>query len=99
MLLKTALVEFEILVDVDCLECNVGLHMVDFESRKSVPLAFLSWAVLAFCGTSLLKADEFSSNAVKIHYFVMGKGDPVILVHGLYSSAAMNWCFGKNEVE
>jgi pimeloyl-ACP methyl ester carboxylesterase len=36
-------------------------------------------------------ADQFSSDGVKIHYSVTGQGAPVILVHGLYSSAAMNW--------
>jgi len=39
----------------------------------------------------MLHAEEFNSNGVKIHYVVMGKGEPVILVHGLYSSAKMNW--------
>jgi len=37
------------------------------------------------------RADEFDSAGVKIHYVVRGQGDPVILIHGLYSSAAMNW--------
>jgi len=36
-------------------------------------------------------ADEFDSAGVKIHYEVQGSGEPVILVHGLYSSARMNW--------
>jgi pimeloyl-ACP methyl ester carboxylesterase len=36
-------------------------------------------------------ADDFDSAGVKIHYVQAGKGDPVILVHGLYSSAWMNW--------
>lgn len=31
------------------------------------------------------------SRDVKIHYVVKGKGDPVILVHGLGSSANLNW--------
>jgi len=39
----------------------------------------------------MLRADESLSNGVKIHYVVSGKGEPVILVHGLYSSAKMNW--------
>jgi alpha/beta hydrolase fold len=33
----------------------------------------------------------FDSNGVKIQYTVEGKGEPVILIHGLYSSAQMNW--------
>ena len=36
-------------------------------------------------------ADDFDSAGVKIHYFVQGSGEPVILIHGLYSSARMNW--------
>lgn len=36
-------------------------------------------------------ADEFDSAGVKIHYTLEGKGEPVILIHGLYSSARMNW--------
>ncbi len=28
---------------------------------------------------------------VKIHYLVEGRGDPVVLIHGLHSSAQMNW--------
>jgi pimeloyl-ACP methyl ester carboxylesterase len=28
---------------------------------------------------------------VKIHYLVEGKGDPVVLIHGLHSSADSNW--------
>ena len=37
------------------------------------------------------RGDDFDSAGVKIHYTVSGRGEPVILVHGLYSSAAMNW--------
>ena len=38
-----------------------------------------------------VNADEFDSAGVKIHYTVQGKGGPVILIHGLYSSGRMNW--------
>ena len=31
------------------------------------------------------------SNGVKIHYVIQGKGDPVILVHGLTSTSKLNW--------
>jgi pimeloyl-ACP methyl ester carboxylesterase len=54
-------------------------------------LALLSCAPLVLVSGTLLHADEFTSNGVKIHYLVMGKGDPVILIHGLYASAAGNW--------
>jgi pimeloyl-ACP methyl ester carboxylesterase len=42
-------------------------------------------------GAAMLRADEFVSNGVKIHYQITGQGEPVILIHGLYSSARMNW--------
>jgi pimeloyl-ACP methyl ester carboxylesterase len=37
------------------------------------------------------QSGSFDSNGVKIAYVTAGKGEPVILVHGLYSSAQMNW--------
>ncbi|MBT9588279.1 alpha/beta hydrolase [bacterium] len=40
---------------------------------------------------SLLRAKDFRSHGVKIHYTVEGSGQPVILIHGLASSAAINW--------
>src|ERR1041385_2529116 len=36
-------------------------------------------------------AEQFDSAGVKIHYTIAGQGEPVILIHGLYSSAALNW--------
>jgi pimeloyl-ACP methyl ester carboxylesterase len=33
----------------------------------------------------------FDSNGVKIRYYVDGKGESVVLIHGLYSSAKINW--------
>ena len=47
--------------------------------------------VVALVGLSSAAADEFDSDGVRIHYTVSGKGEPVILIHGLYSSAKMNW--------
>jgi pimeloyl-ACP methyl ester carboxylesterase len=47
-------------------------------------LAALSW-------TLALRADDFQSGDVKIHYIVQGSGTPVVLIHGLLSSAQMNW--------
>src|ERR1051326_3166876 len=46
-------------------------------------------AVALSCGYA--SADQFNSDGVQIHYTVTGQGEPVILVHGLYSSAKMNW--------
>jgi len=53
--------------------------------------ALLVVTALMATSTLLARADEFSSAGVKIHYVVKGKGEPVILIHGLDSSAAMNW--------
>jgi pimeloyl-ACP methyl ester carboxylesterase len=38
-----------------------------------------------------IQSDSFDSNGVRIAYMVAGKGEAVVLVHGLYSSAEMNW--------
>ena len=54
-------------------------------------LVFLVWVPLAFVGVTLLHADEFTSDGVKIHYLIEGKGEPVILIHGLYATATGNW--------
>jgi pimeloyl-ACP methyl ester carboxylesterase len=48
-------------------------------------------ALVLVVGAFALRADEFVSNGVKIHYEISGQGEPVILIHGLYSSARMNW--------
>lgn len=44
----------------------------------------------------ILPADElqsrsFDAQGVKIHYLTQGQGEPVILIHGLHASAALNW--------
>ncbi len=38
-----------------------------------------------------MRADDFDSGGVRIHYLVQGSGQPVILIHGLYASALKNW--------
>jgi pimeloyl-ACP methyl ester carboxylesterase len=53
--------------------------------------ALFACGMLAFANAPSVRADEFHSDGVKIHYTVQGKGDPVILIHGLYSNARMNW--------
>jgi len=62
---------------------------------RSLPIVF---AVLCLCWQlgRALAAEEaasrtFDAKGVKIHYFVEGEGEPVVLIHGLYSSAEMNW--------
>lgn len=36
-------------------------------------------------------SDSFDAHGVKLHYLVQGAGEPVILIHGLYASADINW--------
>jgi pimeloyl-ACP methyl ester carboxylesterase len=36
-------------------------------------------------------AQSFDANGVKVSYFVQGKGEPVVLIHGWLSSAGINW--------
>ncbi len=33
----------------------------------------------------------FDAKGVKIHYLIAGEGEPVVLIHGLHSSAEINW--------
>ncbi len=51
-------------------------------------------ALLALAPTTAQAApasDFFTVKGVKIHYLTEGQGEPVLLIHGWYSSAAMNW--------
>jgi pimeloyl-ACP methyl ester carboxylesterase len=48
----------------------------------------LAWHADKF---TAVQSEFFDSAGVKIHYAVRGEGDPVILIHGLYSSARVNW--------
>jgi pimeloyl-ACP methyl ester carboxylesterase len=36
-------------------------------------------------------AQSFDANGVKLSYYVQGKGEPVVLIHGWLSSAGINW--------
>lgn len=52
--------------------------------------------VLPLLLSAVLCADEpaslfFVVKGEKIHYLVAGKGEPVVLIHGLHSSAEVNW--------
>ena len=33
----------------------------------------------------------FDAGGVRLHYMEKGKGEPVVLIHGLYSSTKINW--------
>jgi pimeloyl-ACP methyl ester carboxylesterase len=49
-------------------------------------------ACVAFMFTAMRSVgDDFNSAGVNIHYAVQGYGEPVILIHGLYSSGRLNW--------
>lgn len=47
--------------------------------------------ICLFFLTAVTRADEFTSAGVKIFYTAEGSGTPVVLIHGLHSSGAMNW--------
>lgn len=55
----------------------------------------LTLASLAFAINSVSADDPTShtldAKGVKIHYLVEGKGEPVVLIHGMLSSVAVNW--------
>ena len=38
-----------------------------------------------------VQGQYFDSNGFRIHYTVEGKGEPVILIHGLAANADLNW--------
>lgn len=47
--------------------------------------------VAMFLASTPVYAESFDSDGVRIHYSVTGQGSPVVLVHGLGSSAMINW--------
>lgn len=53
----------------------------------------LGFATALLLASLSLRADDFDSAGVKIHYTVQGNGAPVILIHGLFASAQKNWGF------
>jgi pimeloyl-ACP methyl ester carboxylesterase len=61
--------------------------------RATAMMAALFALVLAgpVRGGDATRSDTFDSAGVSIAYLVAGKGEPVVLIHGLYSSAGINW--------
>lgn len=47
--------------------------------------------VLICLAAGLAQAQSFTAKGVKIRYLSEGKGEPIILIHGLYSSTFINW--------
>ena len=58
--------------------------------RILVALSFLSQPGLTPAAEGPV-AQTLDANGVKIRYFVQGKGQPVVLIHGWLSSAEINW--------
>jgi pimeloyl-ACP methyl ester carboxylesterase len=68
-----------------------------------VPMSSLRffWSLMSALGiqafaVGILAAEDPTSQVldakgVKIHYLIAGKGEPVVLIHGLHSSAEINW--------
>ena len=57
---------------------------------KILPVLILT--TIGFASAGLSTSDlTFNANGVSIHYILKGKGEPVVLIHGLHSSARMNW--------
>jgi pimeloyl-ACP methyl ester carboxylesterase len=64
-------------------------------SRSCRLLIFVMFALAAPAGCGRAAdgpaSQTFEANGVKIHYLVQGEGEPVLLIHGLSSSAEINW--------
>ncbi|OAI38977.1 hypothetical protein AYO40_06200 [Planctomycetaceae bacterium SCGC AG-212-D15] len=62
---------------------------------RTLRILFFGLALLALRATVTPAAapapETFDAKGVKLKYYVAGKGEPVVLVHGLHSSAQMNW--------
>jgi pimeloyl-ACP methyl ester carboxylesterase len=54
-------------------------------------VVLISPALLLASDEPLAVRNSFDSHGVKISYVVGGKGEPVVLIHGLMSSCLMNW--------
>jgi pimeloyl-ACP methyl ester carboxylesterase len=62
--------------------------------RKLLAMAAVFGLHLFSSGCTLAdeaKSQTFKAKGVKIHYLTAGKGEPVVLLHGLLSSADINW--------
>ncbi|MFO1066086.1 MAG: alpha/beta hydrolase [Pirellulales bacterium] len=51
----------------------------------------VSFGILVCFLSGAAKCEELNVHGVKLHYLKGGGGEPILLVHGLHSSAKMNW--------
>ena len=56
-----------------------------------IALLFSAVAIDSVRGDEKPKYDTFDAKGVKIRYSVLGKGEPVVLIHGLHASGEINW--------
>ncbi len=63
-----------------------------FQRYVLLTVLVLLW-VFAYPSSSIASpvSQRFDANGVKIHYLIEGTGEPVVLIHGLDSSARINW--------
>jgi pimeloyl-ACP methyl ester carboxylesterase len=54
-------------------------------------LRFIAAVVVTGMCLPAASAESFDAKGVKIHYITEGKGEPVVLIHGLLSSVDINW--------
>lgn len=62
--------------------------------QKPLLVTVVVFASVLICRSSSRAAPEsefFDANGVKIQYLIEGTGEPVVLIHGLDSSARINW--------
>src|SRR5438046_2604415 len=59
--------------------------------RNVMPAIALGLLTLAAPAADEPASNTFDAKGVKIHYLTAGQGEPVVLIHGLHASAALNW--------
>src|SRR5437870_12547434 len=59
--------------------------------RALAAVAAVGLFALPACAADITTSSTFDAQGVKIHYLTAGKGEAVVLIHGLSSSAEINW--------
>jgi pimeloyl-ACP methyl ester carboxylesterase len=81
-----------ILLPNHCGTSQGGWQMCGQRRTRCFTLAFvIGVLLLAPLSAGQPASQYFDANGVKIHFLIEGQGQPVVLIHGLYSSAEMNW--------